>query len=1007
MSMNLVEGVLDGIDTILAWMQQSAKMTTSSYCELQTADGAHALASHEGALVSMIELNGVSTLVGQEEFKYIHDKFLESIQSVMSRPGHSIQTFFSYDKDEIINTINNHLEGSIATSKELQLDLDDLFQERLDNLSGYCSAEQCYLVIWTKPNSMSKEEFKKAADAKNKLRIKTKFPPVRYTQNIMAAFDELRDKHNSFVNSIVSDLTAVGVQAKLLDVHDAVYRIRRNVDPDFTAYDWKPVLPGDKYNPKLTKHYGSDISDILWPALSRQLFPRDGENLDMRRCKIGNRIYASVFIDLFPKDIKAFGSLFNRTIQTDIAWRISFLTDSSGMNTLTYKRMLSSVLAFSSAQNRLINDAVTLLDYIQVNEDDAVVKLRVAASTWVDEKDEDQLTTCLSQLSQAIQGWGSCDVSEVCGDAFDGNISTLPAITSNSVATATVASLSDVIYMLPIYRPSSPWKTGSLLFRSPDGKLLPYQPGSPHQTTWIDLLYARPGSGKSVLSNAINLSLILSKGLKRLPRISVIDIGPSSSGLISLIEEALPFEQKHLVAYHRLKMNENYAINVFDTQLGLRTPLAQERAFLVNFISLLATPLGSTSTYDGVTAMIGMVIDEVYKGLSDGNNPNSYQAGVEDFIDGILQEIGFHADQHTTWWEITDALFSAGFKHEAMLAQRHAVPLMADLANTCRSPSIEDLYGKVKTPTGENLIEFFNRMLSSAIREFPILSCVTKFDIGDARIISLDLDEVAKGGGVAGDHQTAVMYMLSRYVVGKNFYLNAEVVQFAPTIYQEYHETRVSEIREDSKRLVYDEFHRTASATAVRDQVIIDMREGRKWNVQVGLISQSLDDFDKVMVEFGTSVFILDAGPEQAIARTSEVFGLSETAKSALRRNVRGPREGGSTMLALFATKESMHTQLLTLTLGPVELWAFSTTAGDAIIRDELYSKIGPKDARKLLARIFPSGSATKLVAKLIEKGKQESGMIEEEVQSGVLKQIIDKIIDEYTKNPDFKKLLM
>ena len=1005
--MNFVEGVLDGIDTIIAWLQQEAKMTTSSYCDLQTADSEYNLASHDGALISIIELSGVSTLVGQEEYKYIHDKFLESIYSTMSRRGHSMQMFFSYDKDEILNKISQHLSGCIQTTNELQLDMDDLFDERLENLSHYCSAEQVYLVLWTKPNSLSTEENKKAVENKNKLRQSTKFPPIRYTQNIMAAFGELRDKHNSFTRSVVADLLSAGVQAKLLNVHDAVYRIRKNIDPDFTDENWRPVLPGDYYKPKLTKHYSKNDSDILWPALSRQLFPRDGENLNLRQSKIGNRIYASVFIDLFPKEVKSFTSLFNRTIQTDIPWRISFMIDSSGMDALKYKRMLSSILSFSSAQNRLINDAVTLLDYINVNEDDAVVKLRVAASTWVDEKDHDKLTTAVAQLSQAIQGWGSCDVSEVCGDPFEGNISTLPAVSSNSVATGTVASLSDVIYMLPIFRPSSPWKTGSLLFRSPDGKLLPYQPGSPLQTTWIDLIYARPGSGKSVLSNAINLSLSLTKGLKRLPRISVIDIGPSSSGLISLIEEALPIDKKHLVAYHRLKMTPEYAINVFDTHLGLRAPLTQERAFLVNFISLLATPLGNTSTYDGATSMIGMIIDEAYKSLSDENNPNSYQKGIDELIDDIIEEIGFNTDQHTTWWEVTDALFSAGFKHEASLAQRHAVPILADLANICRSTAVEDLYGNVKTPTGENLIEFFNRMLSSAIREFPILNGITKFDIGDVRIISLDLDEVAKGGGVAGDHQTSVMYMLGRYVVGKNFYLNAEVMQYAPKIYQEYHESRVSEIREDSKRLVYDEFHRTSSATSVREQVIQDMREGRKWNVQIGLISQSLDDFDKVMVEFGTSVFILDAGPEQAIAKTSEVFGLSDTARSALRRHVRGPRQGGATMLGLFATKESMHTQLLTLTLGPVELWAFSTTASDSIIRDELYRCIGPKDARRLLARIFPSGSASNLVAKMMEKGKIDTGMIEEEIRDTVLHQIIDKIITEYTRDPEFKKLLI
>ena len=217
--------------------------------------------------------------------------------------------------------------------------------------------------------------------------------------------------------------------------------------------------------------------------------------------------------------------------------------------------------------------------------------------------------------------------------------------------------------------------------------------------------------------------------------------------------------------------------------------------------------------------------------------------------------------------------------------------------------SIEDLYGQVNAPTGEPLIQAFSRMISSAVREYPILSSITKFDIGDARIVSLDLDEVAKSGGDAAERQTAVMYMLARYVLARHYYLTEDMLSDIPEAYREYHRKRISEIREDAKRIVYDEFHRTSKARAVRDQVILDMREGRKWNVQIALISQSLDDFDPVMVEFATSIFIMDAGPEQAIKRSTEIFGLSETARVALKTRVHGPREGGATFLAQFATK--------------------------------------------------------------------------------------------------------
>ncbi len=43
-------------------------------------------------------------------------------------------------------------------------------------------------------------------------------------------------------------------------------------------------------------------------------------------------------------------------------------------------------------------------------------------------------------------------------------------------------------------------------------------------------------------------------------------------------------------------------------------------------------------------------------------------------VDAALEELGFEIDTATTWYEITDYLFSKGRYHEAALAQRYAVP---------------------------------------------------------------------------------------------------------------------------------------------------------------------------------------------------------------------------------------------------------------------------------------------------------------------------------------------
>lgn len=1001
---SFIDPVLDSIDSILAWFSTEMKQTTESYCDLETAEDTHTLVARDGSLVSVIRVHGVTRLIGADEFEMIHTGLTQSLQATLKRPGHAVQVYFTYDKSAVKSEMADILSAARATAKRLHLDLDDLFKERLDYLSRYCAHEELYFVLWTRPFALSNEQLKRVTKDKQKARKENNIPPFKNAQNLTASITDLRESHASFVRSLINDLNAVNVYSVLLPVHDAVYAMRMSADSEFTDKHWRAVLPGDRIPLRETRPMAGELSGLMYPPLARQIFPRDAVGVDLRTIRVGDRIYAPLTIELFPQEIKSFVGLFSRTLPTQIPWRISFLITSGGLPTLRFKSMMAAILTWTSPQNALMHDATQLLRDIEMNTDDAVVKLQVSLATWAPEGNMRQLRIRAAELAKALEGWGT-HVSEVSGDVFAGFSSSLMGYTASSVATPSIAPLSDVVYMLPFTRPASAWQYGAVLFRTPDGKPWPYQPGSVVQTTWIDLMYARPGSGKSVLSNSINLALCLSGGIQRLPRVSIIDIGPSSSGLISLLKEALPAENKHWVAYHRIRMTPDYAINPFDTQLGCRYPTPQDRAFLVNFITLLATPLGAEKAYDGVSDMVGLIVDELYKYLADEGKPHLYTSGLESLVDDLLGEIGFQQDEQTTWWEVTDALFLAGFHHAALLAQRFAMPLLADAAGICRTQTIEDLYGQVKAPTGEPLIHAFSRMISSAVREYPILSGITRFDIGDARIISFDLDEVAKSGGDAADRQTAVMYMLSRYVLGRSFYLTEDILPDIREAYRPYHRARISEIREDAKRLVYDEFHRTSKARAVRDQVIIDMREGRKWNVQVALVSQSLEDFDPVMVEFATSIFIMDAGPEQAIKRSVEVFGLSETARVALKTRVHGPREGGATFLAQFSTKSGMNTQLLTNTIGPIELWSFSTTAEDARIRNTLYQRLGPAEARRVLANLFPSGSVKSLVEARQARLKEQEGLIEEVTNLSIVDQLVEEILKAYSENPDIKKL--
>ena len=111
-----------------------------------------------------------------------------------------------------------------------------------------------------------------------------------------------------------------------------------------------------------------------------------------------------------------------------------------------------------------------------------------------------------------------------------------------------------------------------------------------------------------------------------------------------------------------------------------------------------------------------------------------------------------------------------------------------------------------------------------------------------------------------------------------------------------------------------------------------------------------------------------------------ERFGLSQTARNIIRYKLTGPRAGGAPALFVLGTVEGKYEQHLINTLGPIELWALSTSAEDVAIRNRLYAKLGAGRARQMLALNFPGGSARteikRRVMMLAEKGEIRSAAV-------------------------------
>lgn len=368
-----------------AWLSTSLKQTTESYCDLETADSPTDLVDHDGSLISVLQVDGITALAGTEEFTRLVEGLTNTFQPAMGRPGHALQVYFSHDKQNIKKAIGDIYAPAEATQKRLGLNLDDLFNERVNYLSQYCSEEKVYFVLITRPFNLPSDQLKAASKAKLKMIRESKNPPFSNTQTIYAAIPELRDTHSAYVRSVLNDLDSLNVIAKLLEVHAAVHAIRMTADPDFTADEWRATLPGDMIPVRELNNFEGDASDLLWPSLAKQVIPRDAQIIDRRTVQVGDKIYSSAYIDLFPKDVRPFVTLFSRILPTHIPWRISFLMESEGLSTIKLKGLLASILSFSSVNNRLISDAVNLLKYVNVNTDEAVIRLRVIATTWAPE----------------------------------------------------------------------------------------------------------------------------------------------------------------------------------------------------------------------------------------------------------------------------------------------------------------------------------------------------------------------------------------------------------------------------------------------------------------------------------------------------------------------------------------------------------------------------------------------------------------------------------------------
>lgn len=931
----------------------------------------YSLVRPDGTLVSLINIRGTGQFFEKEEFEIFMNRLHDVLAPFLADDGVKLQFFYLFDPVDTKQAIEETIGDVRETIKRLDLDLEWLYEKKIDRLSKTVIVENIYLAFETNYRGLSQGAIEKA---QQELRQNLSSEPyARKAMRMLRPASVLFDKHHTGLVTLVQNLQTIGIMCDVLEAHDAIRDVRRILLKEQTDESWMPrtplsVSPEKNFRaPTLDSEYDG-AANLLYQRLSDQMFPAPITISDKdpdRIVRIGDRFYAAaamVMPPLSPQKIHQLVRLAN-TVKTPFALSIR-LDGKSTVKEMAFKRTLAAFLAFSSIKTKMFKNAYDYAKSIVLSGED-VTGVSFSTMTWAD--DEQEVRARIQSVVRIMQSWAQMEVTDYVGFPAQGVFTTLPMVSNRDFSERAIAPTKEILPMLPVSRVASPWRHGSLLFRTKDGTIYPYEPFSALQASWSILGFAQPGQGKSVLISAYVLSLVTASGQYELPYVGIIDVGVSSKGLIDLLKASISPQKRHLVDYIQLQNTIDYAINPFDTLLGWDKPIPMHRDALIDFLCGITTPEKEKAPPAGLSSVVTEAIDIAYQTYSRKEFPKRFDPTLDPEITALVKEIAIPIDEKTSWWEITDALFERGQIEAAAKAQRYAVPTLSDISVIVGTDHriLNKFTGRV-LETGQPITEFAAEQFRDTLNRYPILSRYTRFSISDTRVVALDLAAVAPVGSAAAAKQSGIMYSLARHVIVSRYYLTKDLlnhIDTVPKLYHGYYERLILKNESIHKTIIYDEFHRTDGAGGIRMQIERDIREGRKFGIQTVMFSQRVHDFPESSADLATTIFVLGvrASKDQAEILKKR-FQMSDTALEAVQNfPPPGPRGAPLYMKTQVQVYGSPTCELLGFnTLCAHEIWAYATDSIDRAVRSIVYNALGVREGLEALVMKLPEGTAKK-----------------------------------------------
>jgi len=921
------------------------------------------------------------------------ERMTEALTAHYRHHGHKISLIHECDPEGGRSEVQRLLAPQYRSLKRTGLNLKYLLDEQVEKLAPWVNRERTWLVCYTGRTVLAGHELRDENERLSEL-VKAS-PTAAFGQNpALVALVGLKIRHDAFLSQVERAFgdSGKGVLMRRIDAHEAGRVLRAQTDPKGTGNNWQPLLPDDPVMPRGVRQR-EDATAILAPWLNFQVMGAGVQQIRNNMLEINGVWHGTLAVSLGPQKPQSFARL-RELVPRGVPWRVRMDLMPGGMKKLGMKQ---GVLSFTEWVPGLkpIFQSVSLLAAREQHE--PVCVMTITAATWGDSPEA--VTRHLTLLRQAFDSWGVCGVTQTFGDPVRAWVSTLTASSAASGPCLLYPPLTEGLNLLPLSRPASAWDDdGNALFPTPDGKIMPVGLATSKQTKLTNLVAGDSGGGKSVLLNRLT-TITATSAQQKLPFTSLTDKGLSAQGMVSVLRGGLPPDRQDEVLSIVLRNDAQYCRNLFDIQLGLRSPLEYETEFMENILTALCIDPATGEPPNGkdTPIILRRLVKDAFSCARE--RPRRYEPGLTPEVDAALDTAGIwqaHPEfrEDCSWFEVSELLQDAGFTRESQLAQFQAVPELADMAPLLSSEDFTSNYGTIQRDgSNEMLINYLARCLRDACGEYRMFAGRTRFMISpQARVITVDLQHVAGGKTKAGHLKTGIMYLFAGHLSGGDYVLPQYQRDLFAGLHPRWHtlhRERVEQLDQEVKTKMYDELHNAKDAPFIFPMLETADREQRKHGVRTVLSSQYFRDFPDAIRRSANSVYMVAVDPDDEVA-LQERFHVPAVTLKRFARMGSGPSSDGSGVpfLGIFKIKGgSTLAHIMKNTVGPQELWALSTTPEDMSLRKMLYEDVGDATARRILAIHFPGGSASKV----IEHRRRTAG---ENASDNVIRTLANELIE-------------